>query len=279
MLDQDHNDRVKALLAGIQKTPHPVDPKALSIPTEADSQQCFQDYSTDARNRLENHQLKPGENVVQDGAAIRISGEVAVTQLNGLLAKLIFDKNPGHEFFIEESSPIDWMYRHLEPHGLILKINRQPLPEISDAMVGRDREFWQPRVTQMIGGWLKDSTPLTVVTAFDEKVFLRHDLTGFAGDPRYVQNDFATKMYSKFRVSIAGLYAWRAENAAAAGEKERMARAADFAFRQALALGPAMPEAAQRYADFLKSQHREQDAQSVQSMAERFKSPDATAAK
>jgi len=33
--------------------------------------------------------------------------------INGLLAKIIFDKNPNREFYIEESFPLDWMYPYL----------------------------------------------------------------------------------------------------------------------------------------------------------------------
>jgi len=274
MLLQTRGERVKAILAGIQKSPRPADPATLYIPTADDSQRCFQDYCAGAMERLKNHQLKPGEVVVQDGAAFHVSGQAAVMQINGLLAKVIFDKNPGHDFFIEESFPLDWMYPNLEPHGLIMKINRQPLPEISEAMVGQDREFWQPRVDQMIGAWLNDGTPVVAVTSFGEKVFLRHDLAGFSGDPGFVQNDYASRMFSKFRSSIAGLYAWRAANSADASEKGRLTRAADFAFRQALALCPGSPEAAQRYMAFLKSQHREADAQLVQSMTDRFEAAD-----
>ena len=197
-------------------------------------------------------------------------------QINGLLTRLIFDKNPGHEFFVEESFPLDWMYPYLEPHGLILKLNRQPLAEISDDMVRQDREFWQPRVTQMIGGWLQDDTPVATVTAFAEKVYLRHDLGGFAGDPRYAQNDYAGRMFAKFRAAIAGVYAWRAEHATAPGEKERMAQAADFAFRQAVALSPKCPEAMSRYAAFLTQQQRGEDAKLVLALNERFKSADSS---
>src|ERR1039457_458707 len=123
----------------------------------------------------------------------------------------------------------------------------------------------------MIGGWLNDDTPVQEVTAFAEKVFLRHDLGGFTGDPRFVQNDYAARMFSKLRASLAGNFAWRAEHAEAAGERERMARAADFAFRQAVALGPNSPEATHRYAEFLKARHREADAGLVTELAEKFK--------
>jgi uncharacterized membrane protein len=77
-------------------------------------------------------------------------------------------------------------------------------------------------------------------------------------------------MFSKLRVAIAGLYAWRTEHAATAAEKERMARAADFAFRQALALCPYSPEAAKRYAEFLQSRNRAADAALVTRLAEKF---------
>ena len=275
---QKRDERVKTILAELQAREKAQGnagknrawSKSLYLPTPEDSQRSFQDYVDDAKRRFENHQLKPGEDFKADRGRVQVGGQVAVMQINGLLAKIIFDKNPGHEFFIEESWPLDWMYPYLEPHGLILKINRQPLPEISATKVRQDREFWQPRVTQMIGGWLKDNTPVATVTAFDEKVFLNHDLSGFAGDPRFVQNDYAVRMFSKFRASIAGIYAWRTENATAAADQERMARAADFAFRQALALCPSSPETAYRYATFLTQQHREDEAKLVQAMIEQF---------
>jgi preprotein translocase subunit SecD len=84
-------------------------------------------------------------------------------------------------------------------------------------------------------------------------------------------------MFSKWRASIAGVYAWRAENGATADEKQRMADAADFAFRQAIALCPYSPEATARYADFLKKQNREADARLVEALAKEFQSAVASA--
>jgi beta-lactamase regulating signal transducer with metallopeptidase domain len=273
---QKRDDRVKAILAEVrshlnnqEKTSGPT---PIYIPTQADSQRCFEEYITDAKKRLESHQLKPGEDVKVSDGRTQVSGQVAVMEINGLLVKTIFDNNPTNEFYIEESFPLDWMYPYLEPHGLIMKINRQPLSEMSDATVQQDKDFWQPRVTQMIGGWLNDQTSVKDVTAFGEKVFVNHDLNGFTGDPNFVQNDYAPKMFSKWRSSIAGLYAWRAENATSPDEKERMARAADLAFRQALALCPHSPEAVARYEDFLNKQHRDADAKLVQALGQKMKS-------
>ena len=104
---------------------------------------AFQNYTGDVTRRLKNHQLKPGEDITKDANGhIQVSGQVAVMEINALLVKTIFEKNPKQEFYIEESFPLDWMYPYLEPHGLIMKINRQPLAELSDEIVRRDRDYW-----------------------------------------------------------------------------------------------------------------------------------------
>jgi hypothetical protein len=78
----------------------------------------FSEYSEDLRRRYlhdndpartgEPRQLKPGEGPVKkaDGT-FQISGQVSVMAINGLLAKVIFDKNPTREFYVEESFPLD----------------------------------------------------------------------------------------------------------------------------------------------------------------------------
>ena len=180
--------------------------------------------------------------------------------INGLMVKLILDKNPDCEFYIEESFPFDWMYPHLEPHGLIFKINRQPLPRLSDEIVEQDHDYWRNLVRPMIGDWLNDDTPVGEIAAFAQTTFGKQDFSGFKGDPRFIQNAYSHKMFSKLRSSTAGLYAWRAQHAAGASEKERMNDAADFAFRQAWALCPYSPEAVYRYVNFLLARDRAADA-------------------
>ena len=233
----------------------------INTPTDEDSNKCFQDYMQDVAQRRSKNQLKPGENVtVGAGGKIQVSGQMAVVQIDGLLAKIIFDKNPGREFYIEESFPFDWLYPYLEPHGLIFKINRQPLPGLSDEILERDHDYWAKLVQPMIGDWLTDDTPVEQVAAFAKKTFGKQDFSGFTGDPHFIQNAYSHRMFSKLRSSIAGLYAWRMDHAADASEKERMARAADFAFRQAWALCPDSPEAIFRYVNLLMEQKRIADA-------------------
>jgi hypothetical protein len=231
-------------------------------PTDEDSQKCFQDYAEDAKRRVQDHQLKPGEDVNVDATSgrVQVSGQVAVMEINGLLAKIIFEKNTNQEFYVEESFPLDWMYPHLEPHGLIMKINRQPLTEMSDEIVQRDRDYWTKYIAPMIGDWLSTNTSVEEVAAFAEKVYVKTDFNGFKGDLRFIQSSDSQKMFSKERSSIGGLYAWRAQRAADAAEKKRMNAAADFAFRQAFALCPYSPETVVRYANLLFSENRFSDA-------------------
>lgn len=243
-------------------------------PTKEDSDRCFQEYMQDAEERMQKHQLKPGEKVSKDANGHpQVSGQIAVMEVNGLIAKLIFDKNPGREFYIEESFPLDWMYPYLEPHGIIFKINRQPLTSLSDEVVQADHDAWTKYATEMIGNWLQDDTSVNKVSEFSEKVFLNHKYGSYGADPRFVENRYAHMMFSKERSSIAQLYAWRAEHASDGVEKQRMSDAADFAFRQAWALCPYSPEAVYRYVNFLLEDKRRDDALLIAETAAKFKVP------
>jgi hypothetical protein len=231
------------------------------IPTADDSANCFRDYTEDVAQLQQKNQLKPGENVTKDSnGRMQVSGQVAVMGINALLAKVIFDKNTNREFYIEESYPFDWMYPYIEPHGLIFKINRQPLSELPEEIVRQDHENWAKYVQPMIGDWLSDNGTVEDVADFARKTFLHQNFSGFNCDPRFIQNTYEHITFSKLRSSIAGLYAWRMNHFANASEKERMMREADFAFRQAFALCPYSPENVYWYVNFLLSQNRLSDA-------------------
>jgi len=243
-------------------------------PTTEDAQKCFGDYLEDATRRLRENKLKPDENVRIDNGRTQISGQVAVMSINGLMAKIIFDKNPDRQFYIEESFPLDWMYPYLEPHGLIMKINRQPLPEMPEEIVQKDREYWNNRVAGMIGDWLAEDTPVQTVAEFVDRVYVRGDLRGFHGDRKFIQNDYAKKMFSKWRSSITGVYAWRAKNSKSADEQKRMLKEADFAYRQAWALCPYSSEAVFRYVELLTGRQQKSDALLIAETAVRVIPPD-----
>ena len=92
------------------------------------------------------------------------------------------------------------------------------------------------------------------VAEFVDRVYVHKNLKGFTGDPRFIQNDYAKKTFSKLRSSIAGVYAWRlGANAPpeyrpkSKTDYQALLKEADFAFRQAFALCPYSPEAVFRY--------------------------------
>ncbi len=230
------------------------------LPSEQDSTKVYRDYVEDALRRQKENQLRPGEFLEEVDGKVHVTGHLGVMAINGRLSKLVFDHNPERECYLEESFPLEWMYPHLSPHRLILKINRLPRSELSDEVVQRDHEYWARYVQSMIGDWLSDDTPLAEVAGFVEKVHARHDLSEFQGDARFVQNDLPQRLFSKLRSSIGGVYSWRVASAKTPAERDRMLKEADFAFRQAWALCPRSPEAVFRYINALVAQRRFEDA-------------------
>jgi hypothetical protein len=129
----------------------------------------------------------------------------------------------------------------------------------------------------MIGDWLRPETPLPTVLDFVEKIYGRKDLTGFTGNPRFVQDEESQRTFSKLRLTIAGVYAWRVGAlqwvptpgeylARTDAERQRMTGAADLAFRQAFALYPYATGVFFDYANFLLAQGRKADAISLLEM-------------
>lgn len=195
------------------------------IPKETDSAQAFQRYveEVQAGKRGDNAQIK-----IEDGR-VHITGVLGVMELNGILCEMIFEHNKdSHEFFVEESYVLSWMYPHLEPHGLIMKLNREPIERLSAQTVAQDREFW-----------------------------IRYEKL-LESQPNFAANAEARKAFSKLRTAIAGVFAYR-----------KMHADAEAAFRQAIRLFPASPEASFRLAKMYEEQERLPEA--VRTMAEYLK--------
>jgi hypothetical protein len=240
----------------------------IHLPTTNEVNQAFTDYSADANRRLmhdrdfpnEPPQVQPGENLTQKNGQVQITGQISVMAINGLIAKTIFDHNPDREFYLEESFPLNWMYPYITPHNFIFKLNREPLAGLSPEIMDADHKFWTKQCDAMIGDWLRPDTSLTNVCQFVDRVYLHGDLTGFTGDPGYVNDAYATRCFSKLRSSSAGMYAWRLlQNKTDSTDKKRLIAETDFAHRQAFALCPTSPEALFRYINFLLSQGRFDD--------------------
>ena len=146
------------------------------IPSQADSNNAFRQYVDD----VQAGRIQAGADVqVRDGR-VSVQGVGGVMAINGILARQIFEKNKHkHAFYVEESYVIPWMYPHLSPHGLIMKINAEPMPRLTDEMVRNDMEFWD---------W-----------------YSRRLLS----NPKFLRDVVARKTFSKLRSAIGGLYVYR----------------------------------------------------------------------
>ncbi|HKQ39536.1 MAG TPA: hypothetical protein VJ063_15775, partial [Verrucomicrobiae bacterium] len=159
------------------------------VPTEDEFTATYDRYVQDALQRQKQSKLRPGEFLKELSGKVEVTGQVSYMMMNAVISKLMFDKNPDRDFFIEESFPLEWMYRHLSPHGLIMKINRQPLPELDSNIVQRDRRHWKARLRSMVGDWLDEQTSIAEIASFTERMHLRKDFTGFDGDREFIENE------------------------------------------------------------------------------------------
>ena len=243
-------------------------PNEIYIPSPEDSQECFQAYTEDVAQRQKLGQLKPGEYVnIDPSGRVQVSGQVAVMMINGLLCKVIFDHNPTNDFYVEESFPLDWMYPYETPSGIIMKINRDPLPSLTGDIYKKDHEFGSKYSDRLIGNWITYDTSVKEIADFAQKVYLGNNYAGFKGDRKFVRDDDAQKAFSKLRSSIAGMYAWRLGRDCPPEyrpknneEMEALQRETDFAFKQSFAFCPYSPEAVYRYVNFLLQFNRIDDA-------------------
>jgi hypothetical protein len=140
------------------------------LPSEKDHQQAFQQYVAElhARQQSSTKEVKG------------VSGAMAITEI---VTKMIFDHNKAeHEFFTEDSFRISWMQPYLEPHGLILKLNKEPLPQLDPAVVAQDRQFWDTLSKELLA------------------------------DRRFTDSEPARNTYATLRQIIGGLYAYRGMN-------------------------------------------------------------------
>jgi tetratricopeptide (TPR) repeat protein len=249
-------------------------PHEIYIPSPDDSQKCFQDYTDDVARRAQLNQLAPGENVHVENGRVQVSGQVAVMKINGLLCKVIFDNCPSNEFYVEESFPLDWMYPYETPFSDIMKINRQPVTELTQAMFDLDHKFWSDNSARLCGNWITYDTSISNICDFVERTYIHNNYQGYTGDRAFVRDDDAQKAFSKLRSSQAGMYAWRCfprspQNPSGCppefaqkspASQAALIREADFAFKQAFAFCPYSPEAVYRYVNFLMQFGRFDDA-------------------
>ena len=229
-------------------------PKEIYIPSPEDLQNSFQEYGREKQ-------------LSSTDGRISISGQADVMNINGLLCKVIFNNNPTNDFYVEESFPLDWMYPYETPFGIIMKINRNPLPELSDDVFKKDHEFWTKYSGRLCGNWITYDTTVQQIGDFAQKIYIGNNYDGFTGDRKFIRDDDGQKAFSKLRSSQAGMYAWRLSQACPPEFRQKtveaqnaLIRETDFAFKQSFAFCPYSPEAVFRYVQFLVPLGRVDDA-------------------
>ncbi len=146
------------------------------IPSLEESNRAFQEYVAD----VEAGRIAAGADIKIENGRVSVNGVGGVMAINGILAKLIFEENKEkHDFYVEESYAIQWMYPYLTPNGLMLKLNAQPLARLPEQVVRDDHAFW---------GW-----------------YTRWLLS----QSSFTRDICAQKSFSKLRSAIAGIYEYR----------------------------------------------------------------------
>jgi len=166
LADTKYTDYLRAVYGG-----------ELWMPKRQDSEEAFKRYLAEVQSgkRPKNANIKINEN-----GQIQVTGVSGVMELNGILCEMIIGHNRDkHECFIEESYVIEWMYPYLEPHGLILKINKAPQDKLGEMILKQDRDFWKDYVERL----------------------LKY--------PGFAKNYEAQKTFAKLRSAIAGVYVYR----------------------------------------------------------------------
>ena len=146
------------------------------IPSLEDSNEAFRKYVDDVNKGV----IQAGADIKIENGKVSVQGVGGVMTINGILAELIFKENKAkHDFYVEESYVIGWMYPYLTPNGIIMKLNREPVASLDPKLVENDHKFWE-WYTQ----WLLDQ-------------------------PEFCRDICARKSFSKLRSAIAGIYDYR----------------------------------------------------------------------
>jgi len=218
----------------------------MSTLTPEDSQRAFQDYMADAQKRLahdqqfpdEPKQIRPGEEVRMDGGRVQVSGQVAVMAINENLLRMFMAKNPDLSFALEESFPLKTTYPNAVPLGPLMQLGVQDV----------QNSFTRETAGQAVEYW-RDTA----------QQFYSDDGTPADSPPRL--------SYSKMAAAQASLLA-----------DHQYATEAEQAYRVALQISPASPEAAYGLGRLLANTGRTDEAGRLVADFEREHPPSAPAA-
>jgi hypothetical protein len=234
--------------------------RELHIPTLEDLGEVFQRYVEDARERSQRGALQEGEEftVLPDGR-VEVAGHAAVMLINERLVRLLQQKNGSRQVYYEESFPLENLYSHAAPTGLILKLSGSPLERLPPASIENDRVYWTELVRSLAGEF-DVAAGMKGLCARTERLFVRGETASFGGDPDYFKGKVAPEHFARCRKAIAAVYEFRAQRSLEEPERARMTEEADLAYRQAVFLAPFSPQIVIQYAAFLMQERRTREA-------------------
>jgi hypothetical protein len=119
--------------------------------TAEDSQSAFQNYMVDAQQRLahdqqfpdEPKQIRPGEDIRMVDNRVQVSGQVAVMAINENLLRTFMAKNPDLSFAMEESFPLKSTYPDAMPLGALMELG---VPDVQNS-------FTRETAAQAVNYW------------------------------------------------------------------------------------------------------------------------------
>jgi hypothetical protein len=196
--------------------------------SQEDSQQTFQEYTADARKRLQHDldfpdepkQVRPGENIKLTDGRVQVSGQVAVMAINEKLLQRMMAKNPELSFAIQESFPLRGTYAEALPLGPLMELGAQ----------NAQNDFTSERATQSVDYW-------------------RSVARSLLADPEAANSTYTLRAYSHDVNSTANLLA-----------SHNFMSQAEEAYRLASQIVPGSPEAVSGLANILDQTGRAGEA-------------------
>ena len=138
--------------------------KALELPSEEEVDEIVRSL------------LREGD----DGLVRGKRGSGVEGEIFGKMLRWIWERNKDeHEFYVEESFQIEWVYDYALPEGLIFKLEKERVEEIPREVVEKDFRFWAGYKEMLLG------------------------------NPRFRDDYDARRSFSKLRVSQGNLYRHR----------------------------------------------------------------------
>lgn len=145
------------------------------IPSLEDYNEAFRKYVEDVNAG----RIQAGADIKIENGKVNVQGVGGVMAINGILAELIFKENKArHDFYVEEGHVMQWMYPYLQPAGLIMKLNPEPI-DVTAEIVSEDRQYWDAYVARL------------------------------SGNMAFARDKSAQKTYTQLRCAIAGIYEYR----------------------------------------------------------------------